>query len=241
MDIPRHLAIIMDGNGRWAQNRMRPRVHGHIKGSRVAKTIIHECSQLGLKYLTLYAFSSENWFRPKTEVEALFKILKKYLQRETQNLIKENIKVTFIGDLSRMPLEVRDQINHSVIATEKCTGLNVIFATSYGGRQEITQAVKEIAEDIVKGRLAVDKIDESLIEKYLFTHGIPDPDLILRTSGEQRISNFLLWQCAYSELMFIPKLWPDITIEDIKLAFGEFFRRQRRFGRVETQNEELHH
>lgn len=237
MKIPRHLAIIMDGNGRWAEQHRRPRVYGHVKGTRVAKKIIQECSRLGVKYLTLYAFSTENWLRPQNEVAFLMKILRRYLKKETQNLINENIRFTVIGEIDRLPNDVISSVNSAMAATEKCTGLNLVFAISYGSKQEITSAIRQIANQISSGKLKPDEIDETTIQGHLSTAGTPDPDLILRTSGEQRLSNFLLWQAAYSEFYFTNQLWPDFTESDLKAAFEDFSHRQRRFGKVVQKNE----
>ncbi|MBL7555074.1 MAG: isoprenyl transferase [Bdellovibrionaceae bacterium] len=237
MKIPKHLAIIMDGNGRWAEQHHRPRVYGHVKGTRVAKKIIQECSRLGVKYLTLYAFSTENWLRPQAEVTFLMTILRRYLKRETQNLIKENIRFTVIGEIDRLPADVVTSVSAAMAATEKCTGLNLVFAISYGSKQEITNTVKQIAKKVASGELKPDQIDEATIHTHLATAGTPNPDLILRTSGEQRLSNFLLWQAAYSEFYFTNQLWPDFTESDLKTAFEDFANRQRRFGKVVQENE----
>lgn len=237
MKIPKHLAIIMDGNGRWAQQHHRPRVYGHVKGTRVAKKIIQECSRLGVKYLTLYAFSTENWLRPQAEVTFLMNILRRYLKKETQNLIKENIRFTVVGELERLPADVISSVNSAMSATASCTGLNLVFAISYGSKQEITNTVRQIAAKIASGELTTDQIDETLIQNHLSTAGTPDPDLILRTSGEHRLSNFLLWQAAYSEFYFTNQLWPDFTAADLKAAFEDFGTRQRRFGKVSHELE----
>lgn len=230
----------MDGNGRWARQRVHPRTYGHVKGTRVAKTIITECSRLGVKHLTLYAFSTENWLRPSTEIHLLMNLLRKYLKRETGNLIKENIRFTTIGDTERLPKDVLQAINESKEATAQCTGLHLVFALSYGSRQEITQAVRNICQQVQKGQLQASEIDEALINSNLLTT-TPDPDLIIRTSGEQRLSNFLLWQAAYSEFYFTETLWPDFKIQDLHKAFEDYTRRERRFGKVLTNNENLHH
>lgn len=238
MTLPKHIAIIMDGNGRWAQLKRRPRTFGHIKGTRVAKKIITDCSRRGIKNLTLYAFSTENWYRPQTEVSLLMHILRRYLARETDNLIKENIRFSVIGDLSRVPLDVAKAIESSIEATSKCTGLNLIFALSYGSRQEMTEAVREIAQKVAAGTLSPADIDESTINSALSTYPTPDPDLIIRTSGEQRLSNFLLWQAAYSEFYFTEVLWPNFTESHLEEALKDFAMRQRRFGKV-TANDNL--
>ena len=234
MQLPTHLAIIMDGNGRWAHQKGRPRAHGHIKGTRVAKTIIQECAHIGIKNLTLYAFSTENWLRPKNEVSILMKILKKYLQKETANLIKENIKFETIGDRSQLPRDVLEAIDHSQKATQNCSGMKLIFALSYGSRQEMASAARKMAELVEKGTLKSSDISTETINAFLQTHDTPDPDLILRTSGEKRLSNFLLWQAAYSEFCFSTKLWPEFTVEDLALVLQDFNSRERRFGKIKT-------
>ena len=239
--MPQHLAIIMDGNGRWAQLRGKPRTFGHVKGTRVAKKIITACSRRGIKNLTLYAFSSENWFRPQMEVTFLMQILRRYLKRETANLVKENIRFSVIGEWDRLPADVITSIQGAMEATQKCTGLHLVFALSYGSRQEITTAVKEIATQVAAGRLKPEDIDEALIQSTLSTYPSPDPDLIIRTSGEQRLSNFLMWQAAYSEFYFEEILWPDFTEAELDKALHSYALRQRRFGKVESINEKLHH
>ncbi|QDK39461.1 isoprenyl transferase [Bdellovibrio sp. NC01] len=236
MTLPKHIAIIMDGNGRWAQLKRKPRTFGHIKGTRVAKKIITACSRKGIKNLTLYAFSTENWFRPQTEVSFLMKLLRRYLRRETENLVKENIRFSVIGDLSRVPSDVHSAIQSAAEATSQCTGLNLVFALSYGSRQEITLAVREIAQQIADGHIAPDDIDEALISTSLSTYPTPDPDLIVRTSGEQRLSNFLLWQAAYSEFYFTETLWPNFTEAHLDEALNAFSVRQRRYGKVATND-----
>jgi len=232
MTLPKHIAIIMDGNGRWAQLKRKPRTFGHIKGTRVAKKIITACSRRGIKHLTLYAFSTENWFRPQTEVSFLMKLLRRYLSRETANLVKENIRFSVIGDLSRVPADVNQAILQAAEATSQCTGLNLVFALSYGSRQEITVAIREIAEQVALGKISADEIDEAYINSALSTYPTPDPDLIIRTSGEQRLSNFLLWQAAYSEFYFTEVLWPNFTESHLEEALTTFAMRQRRYGKV---------
>ncbi|WP_413289369.1 isoprenyl transferase [Bdellovibrio sp. HCB337] len=241
MTLPKHIAIIMDGNGRWAQLRHKPRVFGHIKGTRVAKKIITACSRKGIKNLTLYAFSTENWLRPSAEVSFLMNLLRRYLKKETENLVKENIRFSIIGDISRVPSDVKDAITKAMHATSKCTGLNLVFALSYGSRQEITEAVRTIVAKVAAGELAASEIDESTINGALSTYPTPDPDLILRTSGEMRLSNFLMWQAAYSEFFFTSTLWPDFTEADLEQALEDYSGRQRRFGAVLTNDENLHH
>lgn len=241
MNLPRHLAIIMDGNGRWAQSRNKPRTYGHIKGTRVAKKIITECSKIGIKHLTLYAFSTENWFRPQLEVNFLMKLLQRYLIKETKNLIRENIRLNIIGDISKLPYPVWLTLRDSIKATENCTGLELVFALSYGSRQEITRAVQKISEKVKEGLLSPEDIDESVIHSFLYTSFLPDPDLIIRTSGEMRLSNFLMWQAAYSEFYFSETLWPDFSVENLHEALNNFLKRKRRFGKIEEQNEFIHH
>jgi len=241
MALPKHIAIIMDGNGRWAQLRHKPRVFGHIKGTRVAKKVITACSRKGIKNLTLYAFSTENWLRPNSEVSFLMDLLRRYLKKEADNLVKENIRFSTIGDISRVPADVKDAIATAMKATEKCTGLNLVFALSYGSRQEITEAVQSIAQKVADGALKPSDIDESVINAALSTYPTPDPDLIIRTSGELRLSNFLMWQAAYSEFYFTSTLWPDFTETDLDQALQDYHRRQRRFGAVTSNDENLHH
>lgn len=232
MSLPKHLAIIMDGNGRWAQAKRKPRTFGHIKGARVAKKIITACVEKKIPYLTLYAFSSENWLRPQSEVSFLMTILKRYLKRETANLIKQNIRFQVVGDLARLPKDVLEIIDQTQTATANNTGLVLTFALSYGSRQEITAAVSQLVADAKAG--LIDQIDEAAIHSRLWTSSLPDPDLILRTSGEQRLSNFLLWQAAYSEFFFSNTLWPDFTLEEFDQVLAHFSQRSRRFGTVEV-------
>lgn len=244
MILPKHIAIIMDGNGRWAQLKGMPRTFGHVKGTRVAKKIITACSRRGIKSLTLYAFSTENWLRPQSEVALLMTILRRYLQRETKNLIKENIHFSIIGDISRLPQDVVMAIEESAKATAQCTGLHLVFALSYGARQEITNTVRELAERVQRGELNPQDITEATINANISTAPVPDPDLIIRTSGEQRLSNFLLWQAAYSEFYFTDILWPRFTEADLDEAFRVFATRQRRFGKIAAtseSDEKLHH
>lgn len=235
----KHVAIIMDGNGRWAQMRNRPRAYGHIKGVRVAKKIITHCSKIGLKNLTLYAFSSENWFRPEEEIFILMTLLERYLVKETDNLVRENIQFHTIGDLTKLPVDIQNQINLAKKKTTHCTGLKLTFALSYGSRQEIVSAMQSIATDISTGRLQKNDITEELISSRMMTTHTPDPDLIIRTSGESRLSNFLMWQSAYSELYFTNILWPDFKENDFNKALSDFKNRDRRFGRITTTLNQL--
>lgn len=230
----KHVAIIMDGNGRWAQLRGRPRTYGHVKGVRVAKKIITHASRLGLNNLTLYAFSTENWFRPQEEVSVLMRLMERYLVRETDNLVKENIQFHTIGDLSKVPEKARQLIADAKARTAHCSGLKLTFAISYGSRQELISAVQSIATDLKEGRIQLNDINEDMISKKLMTSHCPDPDLIIRTSGEYRLSNFLMWQASYSELYFTDILWPDFTENDFNKALTDFKNRSRRFGRIGT-------
>ncbi len=240
MTLPKHVAIIMDGNGRWAQLRGKPRTYGHIKGARVARQIITACAEKGLENLTLYAFSSENWLRPSTEVFFLMNLLRRYLKKETATLIKQNIRFSTIGDLAKLPKDVLEAIRYAREATAGNTGMNLVFAISYGSRQEIAEGMKAIARQVLQGDLAIESIDESTIDSALSTHGTPDPDLIIRTSGEHRLSNFLLWQAAYAEFYFCETLWPDFSREDLDIALLNYFKRERRFGAV-SHHENAHH
>ncbi|HEY8272681.1 MAG TPA: isoprenyl transferase [Pseudobdellovibrionaceae bacterium] len=241
MTLPKHLAIIMDGNGRWAQVRRKPRIFGHIKGTRVAKKIITACSRKKIKNLTLYAFSTENWLRPQPEVAFLMQLLRRYLRKETDNLIKENIRFSIIGDISKVPDDVREAITKAMQATAKCTGLSLVFALSYGSRQEITEAVRTILAKVAAGEIKSTHIDESVVNAALSTYPTPDPDLIIRTSGELRLSNFLMWQAAYSEFYFTQTLWPDFSEKDLEKALQDYESRQRRFGGVADHNENISH
>lgn len=234
----KHVAIIMDGNGRWAQLKNRPRTFGHIKGARVAKKIITHAADIGLKYMTLYTFSSENWLRPPTEVSFLMKLLDRYLKKETENLFKKNIKFTVIGEIEKLPSHIQQSIEYAKERTQYCTGLEVCFAISYGSRQEITQAVKKIAQQVMDSKTQVSEIDEAMIHRHLMTAIKPDPDLVIRTSGEYRLSNFMMWQCAYSEFFFSKTLWPDFTTGEFDQARHDYYSRNRRFGKVESHNEE---
>ena len=233
-----HVAIIMDGNGRWAQLRNKPRTYGHIKGARVAKKIITYAANSGLKVLTLYAFSTENWLRPQAEVSFLMLLLKRYLKKETENLIKMNIRFDVIGEINKLPVDIQQAIQHTKNLTARNTGLKLTFAMSYGSRQEILLAVKTIAEKFKNNEIEKNQITESLMNSHLMTANTADPDLIIRTSGESRLSNFMMWQASYSELYFSPTLWPDFTEKHFDHCCQNFFQRERRFGRIEIKNEE---
>lgn len=227
---PKHLAIIMDGNGRWARQRNLPRIAGHKKGADAVKEAIETCRELNIPYLTLYAFSSENWNRPADEVEGLMELLRFYLGRELKQLHENNIRLRVIGDRSPLSPEIRRQIEDAELLTRENHALHLTIALSYGSRQEILRATKAFAEDVVKEKQDLSKLDENIFSRYLYTTNLPDPDLLIRTSGEQRLSNFLLWQLAYTELVFIDILWPDFKKSHILEALSEFAKRERRYG-----------
>ncbi len=235
MQIPTHLAIIMDGNGRWAEQRRLPRVLGHRKGVESVQTIVNECMELGVRYLTLYAFSSENWGRPQEEVEALMSLLGTFLKKELSQLHKLGIKLVAVGELDRLPKSISKILKDIIKETANNDNMILNLALSYGSRNELTRAMQTLGREIAKGALLPDELTEEDIEAVLDTHGLPDPDLLIRTSGEMRISNFLLWQTAYTELYFTETLWPDFTREQLLLAIEEYSRRQRRFGLTGAQ------
>lgn len=235
MSFPKHVAIIMDGNGRWAEQRGHGRVWGHIKGAQVAKKIITCAVKNKISFLTLYAFSSENWGRPSQEVSFLMRLLKKYLNRERQTLVKQNIVFKVIGNIAKLPLEAQDEINKTIQATEHNTGMVLTFALSYGSRSEIIEAVKSAANDLQSGKINPAQLDEKYFSQKLSTVYMPDPDLIIRTSGEARLSNFLLWQAAYSEFYFEKELWPNFQEELFMAALNWFDSRERRFGKTSKQ------
>ncbi len=230
--LPRHLGIIMDGNGRWAQKRGLPRSAGHTAGAAVFKTITRYCSSIGIEYLTVYAFSTENWKRPQDEVGALFRLFQQYLEDALRDFLNENIKVKFMGDTASFPEKLQKLIRETTEVSKNRTGMVLNIALNYGGRSEITRAVKLLAEEIKEGKLMPGQIDEKSIEQKLYTAGQPDPDLIIRPSGENRVSNFLLWQSAYSEYMVLDILWPDFKPKDLDRILEEYANRNRRFGGV---------
>ena len=229
--LPRHIAIIMDGNGRWAKKRSLPRSAGHAAGSKNFKDIARYCNKIGLEYLTVYAFSTENWKRPKEEVDGIMNILREYL-RDSKNFKHENIKVKFIGNLSVLDDDIKQLIKEAEEGSADATGLNLNIALNYGGRDEIVHAVKNIANDLLAKNILVEDITEQLISDNLYTAGQPDPDLIIRPSGEYRLSNYLIWQAAYSEYWFSNVLWPDFSPKDLEKAISEFNSRNRRFGGI---------
>lgn len=228
--LPRHVAIIMDGNGRWAKSRGLPRTAGHKRGAEALRELLAECKGLGIQYLTIYAFSSENWNRPESEVSDLMQLLSFYLEREQKTLNENGIRLKVIGDLSQMDAKTREKIRKAEESTGANTRFQLTVALSYGARGEMVHAVREIAAQVQAGILNPDAIDETLIDNHLFTAGLPDPDLLIRTGGEQRLSNFLLWQQAYTELFFTSVYWPDFSIGHFKEALLEYARRERRYG-----------
>ncbi len=230
--LPQHVAVIMDGNGRWAKQRHLPRVEGHRRGADSAREIIRTAGELGIKYLTLYAFSAENWNRPKDEVDALMKYLVHYLKSETKELDKSNVKLEVIGQIYRLPENVQEHLRKSIETLSKNNGLTLIMALSYGSRIEIVEAVRAIASKVKAGKLDPADITERVVSENLWTRHFPDPDLLIRTSGEMRVSNFLLWQISYAELVITPTLWPDFRKPQFVAALEEYARRHRRFGGV---------
>ena len=227
---PRHVAVIMDGNGRWAKSRHLPRIAGHRKGAEAVRELVRSCTDLNIPFVTIYAFSSENWKRSPEEVSDLMSLLRYYLQREISDLHKEGVGIRFIGDRDRLDNDIKMMIAGAESLTKDNQELTLSIALNYGSRREIVLAVRRIAQDIRSGRLDPDQVDEEGFASYLDTAEVPDPDLLIRTSGEQRLSNFLLWQSAYTELVFVPTLWPDFDREALLEAIGEFQRRDRRYG-----------
>ncbi len=230
--LPRHVAIIMDGNGRWARQRGLPRVEGHRAGIRAVRDTVEAAARLELEALTLYAFSTENWKRPRWEVRTLMALLKEYLAKELRTMVENNIRFRPIGRISELEPEIQESLARAVEATGTNTGLTFQIALSYSGRTELVDLVRAAAADAVRGRLAPEGVDDGWVEAHLATAGIPDPDLLIRTSGELRVSNFMLWQIAYAELYFTPVLWPDFTTRDLLLAVADYARRERRYGGV---------
>jgi undecaprenyl diphosphate synthase len=238
VESPKHIAIIMDGNGRWAERRGRPRVFGHIRGCGRVREIIREADRQGVKALTLYAFSSENWGRPVHEVNVLMRLLFKWLQREQREIMEKNIRFRAIGALGRMPQVVQEAVQHTVEISRYNTGLQVTLALSYGGRDELVAAAQQLARKVKGGELNPEEITEESFSRELFSAALGDPDLLIRTSGEQRLSNFMLWQLAYTELYFTDTMWPDFKPSDLRRAIDSFTRRQRRFGLTSEQASE---
>ena len=234
-EIPQHIAIIMDGNGRWAKQRGMPRIAGHSEGVESVRDTVEACGQLGVKYLTLYAFSTENWKRPEEEVSLLMRLLLNALRDETDRLHSNNVRIRSIGELAALPQEVQNELLEAIQKTKDNTGLTLILALSYSGRWDLAQAIKRIAADARSNNLTESEISEQLVDKYLSTSGTPDPDLLIRTSGEMRISNFLLWQLAYTEIHITQKYWPGFRRGDLYAAIEDYQGRERRFGMVSEQ------
>ena len=233
--IPKHTAIIMDGNGRWAEQKGMPRIFGHQNGVTAVRKIVEAASKFNIKYLTLFTFSVENWDRPTSEVDTLMGLLVQTLKDEFEDMFKNNIKLNAIGDLDSLPNEVREELYSIIESTKGNTGMTLTLALSYGGKQEILKAVKEISEKVKNDIICLDNFDDSVINEHLYTSDLPDVDLLIRTSGEKRISNFLLWQIAYAELYFTDVFWPDFTEEDLEKAIVEYQNRERRFGKTSKQ------
>lgn len=236
--LPRHIAIIMDGNGRWAQQHTIGRIRGHKKGAESVRTVVRACREIGIKYLTLFAFSQENWERPENEVKALMLLLEEYLTKEVEELQEQEIRLVTIGETGLLNSSVREKLQRAKETTAKNDKMILNLALSYGGRDEIIHAVKKIIDDKEKGKVDINKITKDDFSNYLYTSGMPDPDLLIRTSGEYRISNFLLWQTAYTELYFTNVLWPDFTKDDLLKAIASYQQRERRFGLTSEQLKE---
>ncbi|MBM4341150.1 MAG: isoprenyl transferase [Deltaproteobacteria bacterium] len=233
--LPRHIAIIMDGNGRWAKKKNLNRISGHLKGVDAVRDVVTSCREIGIKVLTLYTFSQENWQRPKEEVAALMGLLKEYLLKECEEMLKNNIRLSAIGRLEDLPADVLATLKEAIRKTENCDGMVLNLALSYSGRSEILHAIQGIVSDLKKGRLKEQEIDLSSFPQYLWTRELPDPDLLIRTSGESRISNFLLYQIAYTELYLTETLWPDFNREELLKAIADYQLRERRFGLTSEQ------
>ena len=238
-NLPKHIAIIMDGNGRWARQRGLPRTMGHRAGIKAVRRVVEACVELKISVLTLYAFSIENWRRPKTEVNTLMRLLAEFLEKEIKEMNENHIRFTAIGRLHELPDFVQKRLLRTIEATAHNQGLVLNLALNYGGRSEIVDAVKKMAYKVKENGLRPEEIDETFFSQFLYTRDLPDPDLLIRTSGEMRISNFLLWQISYSEIVVTRKLWPDFTKEDLKRAIEEFQTRERRFGAAETMTKPL--
>ena len=233
--LPNHIAIIMDGNGRWAKQKGKDRIFGHKNGVAAVREVTESAAEIGIKYLTLYAFSTENWNRPSKEVNALMSLLVSTISAETKTLMKNKVRLLTIGDTSRLPVKVYKKLEDIIKKTSENNGLSLVLALSYSSRWEILNAVKNIASEVNRGKIDLNQVNENFFSNFLCTKKIPDPELLIRTSGEQRISNFLLWQIAYSELYFTNKLWPDFKKEDFYAAILDFQSRERRFGRISEQ------
>src|SRR5438876_7316618 len=228
--LPRHVAIIMDGNGRWARARGLPRTAGHRQGVEALRRTVRASSDMGIEYLTIFSFSAENWSRPKTEVSFLFDLMRRFVRRDVAELHSAGVRILIIGERQGLDPDIVSLIEHTEALTRGNEGLKLVVAFNYGGRQEIGHAVREIARAVASGSLDAEAITPELVESHLHTYGIPDPDLLIRTSGEQRLSNYLLWQCAYTEFVFVDEHWPDFTRETLERAISEYMTRERRFG-----------
>lgn len=237
MKIPQHVAIILDGNGRWAKSKGMPRNYGHVQGAKNVEVICEEAYKMGIKYLTVYAFSTENWNRPQEEVDALMKLLRNYMKTCLKTAAKNDMKIRVIGDKTRLDEDIRTRIAELEESTKNNGGLNFQIAINYGSRDEIRRAITALAKDCVDGKVNPDEISEALFDTYLDTHDIPDPDLMIRTSGEQRLSNYLLWQLAYSEFYFTDVPWPDFSKEELVKAIEQYNKRDRRFGGVKEEED----
>ncbi len=236
INTPNHIAVILDGNGRWAKQRGFSRTEGHKAGVENLEMLINECRDLDIKYLTLYVFSTENWKRPAFEVNNLMSLLNKYLTEKKDVLIKENIRLNIIGEIEKLPSKIVKLIKETINQTKNNEKLILTLAVNYGARNEIITAIKILANDVLNGKIDVDSINENIFKNYLYTHNIPDPDLLIRTSGEYRLSNFLLWQCAYTEFWYTDVYWPDFKKKDLYEAIDNFSKRKRRFGKVDNES-----
>jgi len=237
--IPQHIAIIMDGNGRWARERGMPRTMGHRAGVEALRGVVKCCSEIGVKYLTVYAFSTENWKRPQSEIGILMSLLKEYIKKELDELHAKNVQIRVFGNLSQLPEDVQKAVIAACEKTKNNTGLNFCLALNYGGRAELIQAVKKVIQDVQNGLVQPENINERFFENYLYTSGCPDPEMIIRTSGEMRLSNFLLWQAAYSEIIIVKEYWPDFNEKSLLEAIWAFQQRERRFGGIKKVEEEI--
>ena len=234
-NIPSHVAIIMDGNGRWAKTKGKNRIFGHRNGAKAVQKIVKEAARLGIKNLTLYAFSTENWKRPKTEINTLMSLLFSALKKELSQMVENNISLNAIGNLNKLPEAVRIELNETIALTQNNSGMVLTLALNYGGKEELTQAFMEIAVKVKNSIISPENVDETIINRHLYTQNLPDVDLLIRTSGEQRISNFLLWKIAYAELYFSEVLWPEFNESDFHLAIHNYQKRERRFGKTSEQ------
>ena len=235
--LPRHVAVIMDGNGRWAESRGLSRLHGHRVGKDSVRAVVEHARRLGIPYLSLFAFSTENWHRPPKEVDGLMQLLRRFLASELDKMMRHGIRLLAAGNLRRLPRPVREALRSAIAATRRNTGMTVVLCVSYGGREEITDAVRAIARKVKQGKLEPGRVTNEIVGRHLATHGIPDPDLLIRTSGEMRISNFYLWQLAYTEIYVTDTLWPDFRERELNQALAFYEQRQRRFGRTAAQVE----